>query len=58
MNDIEKRAHDLAIAVISKVNPLRYESNSFDESCERICSDYNKAYQYFMSHSENMTEKH
>lgn len=58
MTDIEKRAHDLAIAFVDKANPLRYEANTLEDSCEMICGDYSRAYNYFMSHPEDMTEKH
>ena len=58
MTDIEKRAHDLAIAYVGHGNLLDYQADTFEESCELFCADYSKAYNYFMSHSEDMTEKH
>lgn len=57
MVDQEARAHDLAIAFVTKANPLKYQAASFEDSCELICADYNRAYNYFMSHPEEMTEK-
>lgn len=58
MTDAEKRAHDLAITYVSFGNYLTYDGETIEESCESMRADYNKAYNYFMSHPEDMTEKH